>query len=314
MGIRKTVKTATLFALGLAGFLIGDNSQLHAQNGFSLDRPALLTYVPQNSNREQERKVPENSADQKKSNKLNTSYYPDTNQPQTNLKFTLSEPLDQKSLPEIIKSIGSDRTENAFYSAELRVNDTFTYFARNPALVDKPEKFYADRGVNLFRRTILRSAGDYAEDNLELPKAGKVLLESTVGYEKGKIVPFFASPTEGSPGDSYTRARGFDGGIRNILSDNPNVFLTYKDRIQAEVAVRGPSLTIRNPIGIDGGTLTSVVGINYDDFKTLRFGGALNYDMNDHFRARLQMSAAQADLTEGKKMVEQIIATLEYRF
>jgi hypothetical protein len=175
---------------------------------------------------------------------------------------------DSNTFSAIITRVGADRTEAVMLSPRVFAEDSLRYMNRDPLVLSSPENLAAQRGVSIFGTTAAESFGEYLDANYRLGGIWAFVRETFLDYPfERRIVSPLSPVGAGNPGEARTGKTLVHFGLRNLVGANPKGFITFRDRLEFDAAARGPSLVLRNPIGIDGNTIVTTLAAEYSDWN-----------------------------------------------
>ena len=181
--------------------------------------------------------------------------------------FHLTVPRSN-SLSSIIANVGSERAEAAYLSPRVLAEDSLLYMNRDPLVLRRPEDLAANRGEAIFGRTAAESLGQYLDANFRLGGIWAFLRETFLDYPfERRIVSPLSPVSAGNPGEARTGNTLLHFGLRNLIGSNPRGFITFRDRLEFDAAAKGPSLILRNPLGIDGSKIVTTLAAEYPNWN-----------------------------------------------
>jgi hypothetical protein len=194
---------------------------------------------------------------------------PGPNAPRPNLWL---EESDTNSFSFMLGRIGKERAESLFTSARVSVEDSLLSMNRDPSVLQRPEELAASRGAIVFGRTAIQSLGAYLDANYQAGVIGGFIRETFLddAFDRRIVSPL--SPIDsGNPGDAYTGKAALHLGLRDLVSPNPKGFVTFSDRTEFDLSVKGPAFIVRNPIGIDKNkSLVTALAVEYPNWSMNR--------------------------------------------
>lgn len=231
---------------------------------------------------------------------------------------------DERSLSFILEKVGTQKAESALMSARVLTEDSLLYMNRDPRGLENPDELATRRGIAVFGRTALQSLGDYVGENYRPNGIVGIVRETFLNdtFDKRIISPL--SPVvAGNPGVANARKDDIHVGLRNVLSRNPRGFVTFSDKAEIDVAINGPLFILRNPVYIDGKTLTTALAVEYPNWEVNswsfpKVGATLAYVHGEH-GVYLTASAGGDNFKSSQggiksRYEEQIMLYTQYKF
>ena len=228
---------------------------------------------------------------------------PEPNAPRLN---SWLEENDTNSFSFMLGRIGKERAESLLTSARVTAEDSLLYMNRDPSVLQRPGELAASRGAIVFGRTTIQSLGAYLDANYQVGGIGGFIRETFLDDPFDRRIVSPLSPIDsGNPGDAHTGKVAVHPGLRDLASANPKGFVTFNDRTEFDLSIKGPAFIVRNPIAIDTSeSLVTALAVEYPNWSMNREAvprvGATFAFVHGHWSLNLTASAGRGDFEFSK--------------